>query len=95
MTWLKRHRSDKSQMPIAKALRKCGYKVVITSSIGDDFPDLVVGGGGVTVLMECKSEGEKLSDGQRVFAQEWRGGPVCAVWSSEQAIAIMQALRKL
>lgn len=72
-------RIDSNQNEIVKHARSIGFSVAVTSRLGDDFPDLVVGYGGLSVLAEVK-DGEKppsarkLSDGQKRFADTWTGG---------------------
>lgn len=86
---------DSNQKEIVEALRKAGCSVFITSGIGGDFPDLVVGTTGDlpewvkrqgnTVLLEVKTEKGKLSDGQTEFIVNFRGA--CAVVRSvEEAL---------
>lgn len=83
-------RIDLTQRAIVDGLRVIGASVVITSGLGADFPDLVVGYHGVDALIECKTEdrakngvkraGELLSPGQRLFGQLWRGSPVIVAY---------------
>lgn len=76
---------DTTQAEIVTYLRGIGCSVEITSAVGRDFPDLVVGFCGVTFLIECKSPKERLSEGQRAWHAAWRGGPVITATSGEDA----------
>ena len=92
-----RHKSkvDANQKEIVEALRKAGCSVFITSCVGSDFPDLVVGTtgrlpewvkhNGSTVLMEIKTKDGKLSEGQQSFIRDFRGACV-VVRSVEEAL---------
>jgi Holliday junction resolvase len=83
------HRRDKTHAAIVTELRQMGYSVADTSTVGNDFPDLVIGRRGVTALVEAKSRSREshvgrvtdpavalLTDGQRRFRDAWRGSRV-------------------
>ena len=79
---------DANQAAIVAALRAAGCGVIDAHTLGDDIPDLIVSywtGGPITVLMEVKSAGGKLSDGQTKFQAAWPG-LVYTVWSAEDAL---------
>lgn len=76
---------DTTQAEIVAYLRGIGCTVEITSAVGRDFPDLVVGFCGRTFLVECKTTNGKLSAGQRAWHTAWRGGPVITATSGEEA----------
>lgn len=84
-------RVDRSQTGIVAALRAAGCTVVSLAPLGRGAPDLAVGHGGVTFMLECKSPGylkahpERVSE-QRAWAKAWRGGPVLFVSTPEQAL---------
>lgn len=67
------HKVDINQKAIVHALRKAGLSVAITSSIGDGFPDLVVGRAGTTYLLEVKQDKGDLTPDERKFVDAWRG----------------------
>jgi Holliday junction resolvase len=76
-------RKDTTQRAIQAALLACGFSVFDTSGVGGDFPDLVAGKHGVTVLIEVKSPkrvrktaSDGLSEGQKRFRERWRGSKV-------------------
>lgn len=64
---------DTNQPAIVHGLRKAGLSVAITSSLGDGFPDLVVGRAGVTYLLEVKHGKGDLTDDEREFSERWQG----------------------
>ena len=87
-------RVDTTHGDIRRAFEKVGASVADTSRMGDDFPDLVVGWRGRTILVECKTPTRKdggvkpsaVSAGQQVFALTWRGDAVIQATSPEQAL---------
>lgn len=92
------HKVDQNQREIVEALRSVGCSVYITSAVGRDFPDLVVGTPftppdwvtrrGNTVLIEIKTETGEVSDGQRKFITEFNGA--CAVVRTvEEALLVI------
>jgi Holliday junction resolvase len=67
---------DANQRSIVDGLRKCGFSVAVTSSLGNDFPDLVIAKSGKNMLVELKNHREpskRLTPGQKKFLDEWRG----------------------
>jgi hypothetical protein len=79
---------DSNQPEIVKGLLKVGYSVYDAHRVGE-IPDIIVGGGGVTCLMEIKIIGAKLKPSQADWHRDWRGHS-CVVHSLEEAIAEMQ-----
>lgn len=68
---------DDNQNSIVKALRKLGFSVAVTSSLGKGFPDLVVAKG-KTVLVELKDgkkipSQRKLTRAEKEFMYSWSG----------------------
>jgi hypothetical protein len=88
-------RVDTTHADIRDALRDIGAVVHDTSALGDDFPDLVVGWRGRTLLVECKTPTRKdggvkpsaISVGQRTARVLWQGDAWIVATSPEQAIA--------
>lgn len=74
---------DLAERPIIKALRDIGASVELM----DRPVDLLVGYRGQTILMEVKTDKAKLTEDQKEFMAEWKGGPVYTVRSVEQALA--------
>lgn len=79
-------RRDANHAEIRDGLRRMGWTVYDAGSVGGDFPDLVVGAAGLTLLVEVKASGGRLSEGQAAFAADWRGGPVIVARSLDDAI---------
>lgn len=53
---------DRNQAEVVEALRKAGWHVAITSSLGDGFPDLVVSKGGWMAYVEVKDGAKPPSE---------------------------------
>jgi Holliday junction resolvase len=86
-----RHRADSNQDEIVQALRDIGASVRITSQVGYDFPDLVVGFRGRNYLMEVKSERGNLTEGQVEFWTNWQGQNT-VVFSPDDALKAIGAI---
>lgn len=88
---------DANQNEIVEALRDAGYSVCVTSVVGQGFPDLIVGKGGIprtNVLMELKDGSlppskRKLTPQQVEFHRNWQG-PICVVETVEDALLMME-----
>lgn len=78
-------RRDGTHAEIRRELHELGASVFDAGDIGHNFPDLVVGLGGATFLIEAKSARGKLSTGQSDFAKTWRGSPVVVLRSRAEA----------
>lgn len=84
------YRTDANQAAIVDALRKIGASVAITASLGDGFPDLVVGYRGVNTLAEVKaSPRSTLTPDERTFYETWQGSMVY-LYSPEQAVELIR-----
>ena len=83
---------DATHQEIRDGLRKAGFSVFDASKLGAGFPDLVVGKHGRTYLIEVKTPRgsktaqERLGAAQAAFRDAWRGGPVLACQSLEDAL---------
>ena len=95
-----RGKRDANAAAIADALVEAGCSVVDIGMVGDGVPDLLVGLGGATFLMEVKSlesnahrakgpvpYAEYLTDDQVAFLSTWRGCPVRIVTTPGEALA--------
>lgn len=74
----RRGRTDGNQKEIVAALKAIGASVFVASSIGDGFPDLVVGHRRRTYLIELKDPSKPpservLTPEQREFFAKWAG----------------------
>jgi len=84
---------DGNQTDIVKALVKCGYSVRSMASVGDGFPDLLVGVQSLNILLEVKMPKGKLRAKQTAFRDGWHGQ--CAtVTSAEDAVKMVQTIVK-
>lgn len=83
---------DATHAEIRDGLRKCGFSVFDCSKLGAGFPDLIVGRYGVSYLIEVKSPRgrktaeDRLQKAQIAFRDAWKGGPVLACSSLEDAL---------
>ena len=90
------NRIDDNQNDIVTALRKAGATVRIISQ-GEGIPDLLVGFRGETMLMEVK-DGNKppsaktLTDAEKKFFDDWRGGLLVIVESVEDALKMLEGI---
>lgn len=70
---------DANQKGVIKSLRGIpGVSVAITSSLGEGFPDFVVGYRGVNYMIELKDgnkppSARKLTDDEELFKSKWKG----------------------
>jgi Holliday junction resolvase len=79
-------RTDENQRAIVKALRKAGATVQSLAAVGDGVPDLLVGIGGKTFLIEVKNEKGTLTPDQIRWHGEWRGAKPVVVRTEVQAL---------
>jgi hypothetical protein len=91
-------RIDANQKEIVEGLRKLGYSVWITSSLGKGSPDIVIGArspdfGGFNILLElkdgnkCESQ-RKLTPLEDAFHKTWRG-QIDVVNNLDEAVALI------
>lgn len=78
-------RRDANHAEIDAALRGDGWMTRDTHAVGGSFPDIVAAKAGINLLVEVKSPGGKLSEGQEVFFRTWPG-PKIVAFSGEEAI---------
>ena len=88
---------DKGHPQIVDALRAVGASVQSLAAVGVGCPDLLVGRGGRTYLLEVKAplgpeggaseDGQKLQPSQKSWIAAWRGDPVRVVRSVDEALA--------
>ena len=69
---------DDNQQAIVKGLRKLGASVAVTSSLGNGFPDIVVGYRGKNFLFEIKDgakplSAQRLTEREGLFFKRWAG----------------------
>ena len=80
-------RTDTNQQSIVDDLRKAGVQAVLTSSMGHDFPDLLLGHSSKWILAEIKQPKGDLSRGQLEFFAKSRG-PVGVVTDLHEALCL-------
>ena len=89
-------RVDANQKEIINAFKKMGASVFDASHIGAGFPDLLLGYGRKTVLIEIKSsEKAKFTDSQVRFMGEWKGSAVSRINDIQGAITLIKFLQTL
>jgi hypothetical protein len=89
-------RIDANQPAIVEALRAAGASVATAHTLGDGFPDLVVGYLGVAVLMEVKDgskppSARQLTPEQVKFHANWKG-PISTVTDVEGALRVLRVI---
>lgn len=95
-----RGRVDRNQPEIVKALRQAGCSVQSLATVGEGCPDLLVGRGCLTYLIEVK-DGEapraqqRLTSDQATWFDCWRGETVYIARSIAEALAIVGVARTL
>lgn len=88
-----KRRVDANHSEVKQALESAGWDVADTHTLGRGFPDLVIGKGGLTILVEVKS-GEKagLTQAEAQFFSQWSGGPLLIVRSALEAVEMVEAI---
>jgi Holliday junction resolvase len=89
-------RIDTNHKEIVKALRELGATVVSLASMKHGCPDLLVGYGNETILMEIKRDAKaKFTPDQLEFLGKWKGGAISRVDSVDAAIRALGITRKV
>lgn len=87
-----RRKTDRNQKALVETLREVGFLVALTHTLGQGFPDVVVGGmrrdlwEPFIVLVEIKDEGGKLTEDEQQFFEQWAGFPVYCVTTPGQLV---------
>ncbi len=92
-------RIDGNQNEIVEALRKQGASVLITSQLKNCF-DILVGYDGINFIVEIKDGNKpksqrKLTKGEEVFRDNWKGGKYYVIESVEEALDMLKKDRNL
>lgn len=82
-------RRDGNHAEIKQALLACGCSVMDLADLGDDRPDMLVGRGRVSYLLEIKSAKGKERPGQKQARESWRGGPWHVVKTIQEALKVV------
>lgn len=85
-------RVDANQAEIVSALRKAGATVELLHAVGGGCPDILAGYLGRNLLMEIKGPGGRLNEIEHEWHLWWRG-QVVVVYTAEEALRIIGALR--
>ena len=89
---------DANQQKIVEILRAAGATVQSLAAVGHGCPDLLVGWGGKTLLMEIKDgskvpSAQRLTDDQIKWHGAWMGGPLAVVDGPEAALRMLGVLK--
>ena len=89
-------RVDTNHKEIVAALRQAGATVVSLASLKHGTPDILVGYGNETMLMEIKKDAKaKFTPDQLKFMAEWKGGAISRVDSVDAAIRALGIIQKV
>ena len=85
---------DANQNDIVQALRAAGCSVQSIATVGKGVPDLIVGYGGQSYLLEIKDPAQppskrQLTDFEQAWHSTWKGS-VRIVETAEQAVAYVR-----
>lgn len=89
---------DSNQPAIVAALRKLGCSVHPTHRLGEGFPDIAVGYGGITMLDEIKDgskppSAQKLTEDEQKFWDTWTGG-VYLIRNEQDAVNMANTMQR-
>lgn len=89
----RRSQRDGNHTAIVRRLREAGRSVLELHALGKGAPDILVGWGGNTMLMEIKNpdsvkggHNKVVAKGQAAFRATWKGCKVLVVTSPEEAL---------
>lgn len=89
-------RIDTNHKEIVAALRQAGASVVSLAAMKHGCPDLLVGIGNETMLMEIKRDSKaKFTPDQLKFMGKWKGGPISRVDSVDAALRALGVIQKV
>ena len=86
-------RVDSNHSDIAKAFKKLGCSFLSLAQLGKGTPDGVVGYGGLSLLVEIKSDRGTLNEKQKKFWDTWKGG-VRLVRDLDGVLETVETLKK-
>ena len=79
------NRPDANQSEIKLALTASGWTVIETNIMRGKMLDLLAAKQGVTIAIECKMTGKKLTPSETKFFQDWPGLKILA-FSGQDAV---------
>jgi len=89
-------RIDTNHKEIVAALRQAGASVVSLAAMKHGCPDILVGFGNETMLMEIKRDSKaKFTPDQLKFMADWKGGPIARVDSVDAALRALGVIQKV
>ena len=89
-------RIDTNHKEIVAALRQAGAFVLSLAAMKHECPDLLVGFGNETMLMEIKRDSKaKFTLDQLKFMADWKGGPIARVDSVDAALRALGVIQKV
>jgi hypothetical protein len=93
---LRRAKADGNAKQLDDAFLAHGATLLRLDCVGDGVPDRLVGCAGRDVLAEYKNPETrgKFTEGQALFAQQWRGGTVIEVRTVEDVGRVVRYLRE-
>ena len=74
---------DRNQGQIVAELRQLGFSVTIMSQLGNGITDILVGKHGITLPVEIKMPGEKMTDAEAEWFLDWKGSALIAETTEE------------
>ena len=84
---------DANQGAIVQALRGMGAAVKSIAIVGGGVPDLLCNFRGVTVLLEVKQPGSKLTVAEQEFMDTWPSGAYVVRSAEEAKLVVAEAAR--
>lgn len=86
-------KADANQPALVKAIRQLGASVLVLSNVGKGCPDLAIGHGGRTYLVEIKNptlppSARTLTPAEKEWHQAWRG-QVAIVETLEDVLRVL------
>ena len=76
---------DVNQPEILTQARSLGISVQSLHIIGKDCPDVLFGYAGINILAEVKSGKNDLSEGQKIYHDNWKG-QICTIRNIDDLI---------
>ncbi len=89
---MRRARVDANQAEIVEYIRARGATVVLMHTVGEGMPDLLVGWGRWTMLVEVKTKTGTLTPRQKEWHAAWKGGKVYIIRSIDEAETMLRTL---
>ena len=85
---------DRNQAQIVGELRDLDFSVLIMSQLGNGAPDILVGKYGISLPVEIKYPGEKMTPAEEKWFGNWHGSGIIAETTEEITGEFIRLLRK-